>query len=378
MERRLQETIDKQVSPIQVESLRQGEALARKMLAVRDGEVELLKAQMVSTEAKVDALKERHQLQRLLVMEEVRKMANQVASAEFQLNKWKEMAENCISLEHPDDVCYKDLPDGARDLADRLKHLLEERHQTTKEMSEVKEANVDLLKALAQHGQRLSTVTNELDQTWVWLSKLKLEASRLQTDESVMRIELKEKRQLLNGLKEQLESSRLQWERIRGHNAANQEQWQSIRNELDGRRTAQPNSEEPPSPTFDIVPDIVPAVQATSPVDSREERLCLMEQQCRSLYAKLAKTTDRNAALVSRLASLHQHYESSSAKAHQATAAPPVEAVQREEAEVSVKQAVRAIVACSFQCIRTLPFSPLLTLKSSPLPVAINLSCFAS
>ena len=346
MEQRLQETVDNKVSLLQIESLRQGEALARKMLAVRDGEVELLKAQTVSTEAKIEALKERHQLQRLLVMEEVRKMANQVASAEFQLNKWKEMTENWISLEHPDDVSYKDLPDGARNLVDRMKQLLEERQLTTKELTEVKEANIDLLKALAQHGQRLSTVTNELDQTWVWLSKIKLEASRLQTDETVMRSELKEKRQMLNGLKEQLESSRQQWEKIRGHNAANQEQWQSIRNELDGRRPAQPIHQEP---TFDIVPDIVPAVQATSPIDSREERLRLMEQQCRSLYAKLANTTDRNTALVNRLANLHQHCEQSSIiKSHQASS-PPVAEIHHEVEQ----EAVRAHGILLFPCIRT-------------------------
>ena len=197
---------------------------------------------------------------------------------------------------------------------------------------------MSLVRALAQHGQRLSTVTNELDQTWVWLSKLKLQASQLQTDESVMRYELKEKRELLNSLKEQLKVSKKQWERIRHQNVANQEQWQSIRDELDERKTATSTpstptkddaelngmmdlkveeKEEPAAfvPPIDLVSDIVPNHGSTademspeSPSDGREERLRLMEQQCRSLYAKLVNTTSRNAALVGRLASLHQHY----------------------------------------------------------------------
>lgn len=196
-------------------------------------------------------------------------------------------------------------------------------------MEAAKEANMCLVKALAQHGNRLSNMTNQLDQTWVWLSKIKLETDKLQTDESVMRCELKEKRQLLDGLKEQLEKSRATWERIRASNQANQDQWQSIRDELDGRRAEELEEESPAvqqqPPAFDLVSDIPVAVQQQAdqvpsvedpqskeeqPKDGREERLRLMEQQCRALYAKLANTTSRNAHLVGRLASLHAHHSS--------------------------------------------------------------------
>lgn len=175
---------------------------------------------------------------------------------------------------------------------------------------------MSLVKALAQHGNRLSTVTNQLDQTWVELSKIKLEADKLQTDESVMRYELKEKRELLGTLKEQLERSRATWDRIRASNQANQDQWQSIRDELDGRRVEEQQQQQP---AFDLVSDIPPAVQqqpeeiheeeeeGEPQPDGREERLRLMEEQCRALYDKMASTTSRNAQLVGRLASLQAH-----------------------------------------------------------------------
>lgn len=339
LERRL-ENAHKQVSPQTVESLKQAEALGRKMLAVRDGEVELLKAQLVSTEAKVVAMKERHELQKVVIMGEVRKMANELAATEFHLKKWKELAIHWAQTVHPDDIKIDAIEEleGAVELGKKLKEMLNIQLVSSKELESVKEANISLVKALAQHGQRLSTVTNELDQTWVWLSKLKLQASQLQTDETVMRYELKEKRELLNSLKEQLEISKRQWERIRHQNVANQEEWQSIRDELDERKvtdlsspSSKPTKEtqvlleakveaerEQPAfvPPIDLVSDIVPnhvtddemSVVESTTTDGREERLRLMEQQCRSLYSKLVNSTSRNAALVSRLASLHQHY----------------------------------------------------------------------
>jgi hypothetical protein len=345
MDRRLELT-QKQVSPQTLESLRQAEALGRKMLAVRDGEVELLKAQLVSTEAKVDALKERQELQKVVIMGEVRKMANQLAATEFQLKKWKELATNWSQMEHADDVKLESIKelDGAEELGKKLKELFSSQQTAIKELESIKEANMSLARALAQHDHQLSTVTNQLDQTWVWLSKLKTQASQLQTDESVMRYDLKEKRKLLNSLKEQLEVSKQQWERIRNQNDANQEEWQSFRDELDGRKVAGAASvvqnqveeeeeeekedaaaakeREPPAfvPPIDLVSDIVPnqvvhdddelpVPESSASADGRrEERLQLMEQQCRSLYAKLVNSTSRNAALVSRLANLHQHY----------------------------------------------------------------------
>lgn len=296
------------------------------MLEIRDGEVELLKAQLTSAEAKVEALKERHALQKVLVMGEVRKMANDLAAAEFQLKKWTQLVKAWAVVDHSDDVKWEpNDSDGVEELGQRLKEMLSQQVEAARELDTLKEANMSLVRALAQHGNRLSTVTSQLDQTWAWLSKMKLEANRLQTDECVMRYELKEKRELLNSLKEQLEESKQQWERIRTQNSANQEQWQSMRDELDGRKAphapeaAALAKEGPPGfvPPIDLVSDIDPCVSdgqlsptlaVAEQVDVREERLRLMEQQCRALYGKLVKTTSKNAALVGRLATLHQHY----------------------------------------------------------------------
>lgn len=109
-----------------MEAIRQAEALARKMLAVRDGEVELLKAQLASTEAKLDAARERATLQKALIMEEVRQMAIRLAEAELTVNKWKETASRWAELDHPDDIRFDTL-DGAEGLGGRLKDLLNEK-----------------------------------------------------------------------------------------------------------------------------------------------------------------------------------------------------------------------------------------------------------
>ncbi|XP_057376034.1 FYVE and coiled-coil domain-containing protein 1-like isoform X1 [Daphnia carinata] len=353
LERRL-ELAHKQVSPQTLESLRQAEALGRKMLAARDGEVELLKAQLVSTEAKVDALKERQELQKVIIMGEVRKMANELAATELQLKKWKKLAVDWAQIEHMDDIKLDSIQEleGAEELGKKLKELFSAQQTAAKELEAIKEANMSLVRALAQHDHQLSTVTSQLDQTWVWFSKLKTQASQLQTDESVMRYDLKEKRKLLNSLKEQLEVSKQQWDRIRNQNHANQEEWQSFRNELDGRKvtgaTAVAQNEVEPVdvereqpafvPPIDLVSDIVPNQVVSdddelpvpeSTTDGREERLQLMEQQCRSLYAKLVNSTSRNAALVSRLANLHQHYAIKEQPSTPTISAPPESLVEK-------------------------------------------------
>lgn len=343
---------EQQVSNINLEGLRQAEALARKMLAVRDGEVALLKAQLASTEAKLDAVKERSALQKTLVMEEVRKMANQLAETEHLVGKWKELASRWAELDHAEDV--RTDVEGAEPLKARLKHLLDDRKATAKELDALKEANMSLVKALAQHGNRLSNVSHQLDQTWAWLSKIKLEASRLQTDESVMRYELKEKRALLDGLKEQLEGSRKQWEKIRASNEVNQSQWQSIRDELDGRKAEEEMPRAPPP--IDLVSDIPP-----SAVDGREERLRMMEQQCKALYAKLANTTTRNAQLVGRLASLHQHHSSSGSSKGEEEESRPAED-ESAQAEEGVLDQVSVACVCA-------------VLPSQLARLSINLSC---
>ena len=123
-----------------------------------------------------------------------------------------------------------------------------------------------------------------------------------------MREELREKRQLLERLKEQLEESRVHWEKIRVHNSTNQKEWNDIRSEFDMRRAP------PVTAPIDLVSDIVVpelgAADGSPHADEREERLQLMEKQCRHLYDKLVNTSARNAALVGRLASIHQHYSS--------------------------------------------------------------------
>ena len=196
----------------QVNSLREAATVCRNMLTLREGEVELLKQQLASSESKVEAFKERYQLQKALIMEEVRQQAHNFAGAQLLLVKWKELAVQWAQAEGAEDVVLPqdDRLEGAEQLARQMRKMFLQRLEAAKELETVKETNHSLMKSLAQHGNRLSTVTSELDKTWTWLSRLKLLHGQLQTDESIMREELREKRQLLERLKEQLEELKVQ------------------------------------------------------------------------------------------------------------------------------------------------------------------------
>ena len=258
--------------------------ILRKIVAIRDGEVDVLKKQLVSTEMKVEAFRDRYQLQKALIMEEVRQQALQLATVELKLTKWNKLASKWAQVDYAEDVESPDDLEGAQQLAAKLRSLFCEKASVTKELESVKETNHSLVKALAQHGNRLSTVTNELDQTWVWLSKLKLLHGQLQTDESIMRYELKEKRQLLDGLKQQLEESRQQWDRIRMHNISNQKEWDNIRSEFDSRKpTPTPSTSLPNEPVPDIVPPEPLEPTESTYIDEREERLFIVVTDYSSL-----------------------------------------------------------------------------------------------
>lgn len=321
---------------VQVQSLREAALLCKKMLNMREGEVELLKKQLEASEMKVEAFKERYQLKIALVMEEIRNQEKELAGAKLQLRKWADLSSSWSSSEHVDDIQIKVAEEvGAQELASRIRRLFTDNYTLAKEVESVKDTNLSLTKALAHHENRLSTVASELDQTWAWLSRLKLQHGQLQSDEVVLRYELKEKRQLLDNLKGQLETSRQKWDQIRRQNNQSQQLWSSIRQEIDTRRTEQPaaaiacadeavgedslvSTTDPISvPDVDTNTDInadsnvdcnADSNSLPSTPDCREERLKLMEAQCRLVYEKLVNTSSRNVTLVNRLATLHQHY----------------------------------------------------------------------
>ena len=329
----------------QVTSLREAAALCKKMLNIRDEEVLLLKKQIISTECKVEAFRESYEIKKNLILEDIQNQTVELESAKKNLADLVEYYTSLAQCEHSDDVQMAAAEKlGAQILAEKFRQLLSDRNRLEKELQSVNETNQSLVKSLAHHESKLTSVTTQLDQTWAWLSRLKLQHGQLQSDEVVLRYELKEKRQLLESLKIQLEESRQKWTQIRQQNNENESAWNTIRQDLDTRKSPDESgqSNSPPNqselgceaasaqcsamaeaafvPPIDLVSDIVSDEKPMPPpANGREERLLLMEEQCRLLYSKLVNTTARNAALVGRLASLHSHYSSTGSAENDAT-----------------------------------------------------------
>ncbi|XP_037091204.1 uncharacterized protein LOC119111490 [Pollicipes pollicipes] len=230
----------------------------------------------------------------------------------------------------------------------RLRDLILEKRALLSEIDKLKGFNVQLERRLNRQEQRLSSVAAELHSTWGLVTKLKIQHAQLHTTESVLRYELREKRRLLNRLRDELEGSRQRSALASRLNAESELEWRALRRELDQRKrelVRQPHVEEEeppvqasdverdgvagehtigsvsPEPEHEDTPDSSELPESPGSVDSSElpdtaetrdssgprpaGRLRTLEHQCQELYTRLVSTTARQVALSSRLAELH-------------------------------------------------------------------------
>ncbi|XP_047468427.1 intracellular protein transport protein USO1-like [Penaeus chinensis] len=245
----------------------------------------------------------------------------------------------------------------------KLRDLIYEKKSLITEIDRLKVLNLELQRRVEQQESRLEGVTDALHSTWLLVSNMKEEHAKLHTSESILRYELKGKRELLQHLKDELECSRDQWHRIRQMNSESEDEWASMREELNARRRRRGSGGEggeggggggeaegavggaeggvgavggaipspplplPPSsdkfePPVDLLLDmaieygVVDAeddmatgiVAAMEGEDMHASRLRELEDQCSYLYHKLMSSTSRSLALASRLSALHQQY----------------------------------------------------------------------
>ncbi|KAK7069603.1 hypothetical protein SK128_026901 [Halocaridina rubra] len=241
---------------------------------------------------------------------------------------------------------FKELSNSLSKTYIKLKELILEKKSLVTEIERLNILNVELQRRVIQQENRLISVSDALHTTWMLISDIGEHASQLHSQESILRYELKEKREILHKLREELECSREQWHKIRQMNNKSEEEWNSIKEELDERRRAANNSEneiesshtegaaslpcdtkstsefEPP---VDLLLDmaieygVIEADDDTSTLlvaamegeDIHASRLQDLEEQCSHLYQKLMASTSRSLTLASRLTALHQHYGSS-------------------------------------------------------------------
>lgn len=232
----------------------------------------------------------------------------------------------------------------------KLKELIMEKKSLVTEIERLKVLNVELQRRVTQQETRLTSVSDALHTTWLLVSDMKEQHAQLHSSESILRYELKGKRELLHRLREELECSREQWHKIRQMNTQSEEAWNSLRDELDERRRIaneipgkddkKPESSteeetegavavipacEEFEPPVDLLLDmaieygVIDADDETSTTmvaaiegqDMRSSRLQQLEDQCSYLYQKLMASTARSLTLASRLSALHHHFGSS-------------------------------------------------------------------
>ncbi|XP_071533929.1 uncharacterized protein [Panulirus ornatus] len=258
--------------------------------------------------------------------------------------------DNCnISFSSlPSEEDFKKMSNSVSKTYIKLKELIFEKKSLVTEIERLKVLNIELQRRVAQQETRLVNVSDALHTTWMLVSDMKEQHARLHSSESVLRYELKEKRELLHHLRDELECSREQWHKIRQMNMESEEAWNNLREELNERRRIAEKAVtsnggeclqeekiegatvasctcaefEPP---VDLLLDMAieygvidadddtstSMVAAIEGEDMHATRLQDLEDQCSYLYQKLMASTARSLTLASRLTALHQHYGSS-------------------------------------------------------------------
>lgn len=159
--------------------------------------------------------------------------------------------------------CYKsvDTPSGPKLVISvsqtflRLKDLILEKNCLVKEVGRLKDLNTHLAERLISQETRLAEVAEELHKTWGVVNKLKTQHKALHTHEQVLRYELKQKRLMLNQLKQQMEECKEMWQMARDKNSQTEKDWAELRKEFADRKqqisSAESGYEESPGDSQD-------------------------------------------------------------------------------------------------------------------------------
>jgi len=118
----------------------------------------------------------------------------------------------------------------------KLKDLILEKKTLEDQLDKMKSINDHLCSQVNVHERKLCNITDELNSTWFYVSKIKEQHKMLHNSEQILRAELSEKRQLLTKLRHELEETRLTWKVVKQKTADSEKQWRALRDEFAERR----------------------------------------------------------------------------------------------------------------------------------------------
>merc|ERR1712088_104616 len=107
-----------------------------------------------------------------------------------------------------------------------------------------KTINEHLCSQVNIHEEKLCGITDELNNTWFYVSKIKEQHKKLHSAEQILRAELAEKRQVLKGLRKELEESRASWNVVKAKTAESEEQWVKLKADFAERKRLLASSSE--------------------------------------------------------------------------------------------------------------------------------------
>ena len=157
----------------------------------------------------------------------------------------------------------------------KLKDLILEKNTLEEQMSKMKHINDTLCKQVNIHEEKLCGITDELNSTWFYVSKIKEQHKKMHSAEQILRAELAEKRVLLKNIRKELEETRASWDVVKQKNAESEIQWLKLKADCEERRRILMSSSESgfsELETADKTDDTdVDSEGKTSPTESREK-----------------------------------------------------------------------------------------------------------
>lgn len=118
----------------------------------------------------------------------------------------------------------------------KLRGLILEKKTLEEQLDQMKNINEHLCTHVNNHEQKLCNITEELNNTWFYVDKIKEQTKMLHNSETILRAELAEKRELLSKLRRDLEESRASWNQVKLKNEDSERQWKSLKEDFAERR----------------------------------------------------------------------------------------------------------------------------------------------
>ncbi len=114
----------------------------------------------------------------------------------------------------------------------KLKDLILEKKSLEEQLSKMKHINLHFCSQVNIHEEKLCNITDELNNTWFYVSKIKEQHRKLHSSEQILRAELAEKRILLSKLRVELEDSKQCWNIVKQKTADSEKQWVALKADL--------------------------------------------------------------------------------------------------------------------------------------------------